>query len=313
MRPRLATELVRALLTEEGLAPDQIVVVVNGSGGLEDSEISAKVRMLRLQRNLGPAGGFRAGLEEAFSDRAARWAYLCEDDVGLFSLPQSRVADVLRRVEALAGRPREVGAVVAYGRRFVGRGAHTENVVPPEAPPSDLEPVDVACWGATLISRRTFDRGILPDPSWFFGLEDFDFFCRVREAGLSVLVDGRAARAVAREQTASGRESAFRAERPTDADEPWRAYYHARNSMELIRRHGRPSWYGWHVAYTARSLQLAHSTEERHAILHGAWDGLRRRLGENPRYSRRLGELGPAETARDADADERAWPSPTVR
>jgi len=25
-----------------------------------------------------------------------------------------------------------------------------------------------------------FDAGVLPDPEWFFGLEDFDFFCRVR-------------------------------------------------------------------------------------------------------------------------------------
>jgi len=40
--------------------------------------------------------------------------------------------------------------VVAYGRSFVGRGAHTVNVVPAEA---EFVPVDVACWGATLVSR----------------------------------------------------------------------------------------------------------------------------------------------------------------
>ena len=45
-------------------------------------------------------------------------------------------------------------AVVAYGRSFVGRGAHTVNVVPPAA---GFATVDVACWGATLVSRRVVD------------------------------------------------------------------------------------------------------------------------------------------------------------
>jgi hypothetical protein len=291
MRPRLASRLTRSLIEVEGLLPRQVVVVVNGVGGLDDPRLSESVRMVRLARNLGPAGGFRAGIEEAFSDTTTRWAYLCEDDVGLFSLPTPRLADVLARLERLPGEGRGVGAVVAYGRSFAGRGAHTENVVPSETRPSDFEPVDVACWGATLLSREAFERGVLPDPKWFFGLEDFDFFCRLREAGMSVLVDGRAARSVAPEQTSDGREEALGSSRPTDPDEPWRAYYHARNSFELIRRHGRPSWYAWQLVYAARWLQLARSRAEREAIVRGMWDGVLRRHGENPRYSRRVGEF----------------------
>ena len=120
-------------------------------------------------------------MEAAFADPSVRWAYLCEDDVGLFSLPSPRLADVLSRAESrgrLPGRP--IGAVVAYGRRFVGRGSHTVNLVPPAGIPYELVPVDVASWGATLVARSVFDAGIVPDPEWFFGLEDFDFFCRVR-------------------------------------------------------------------------------------------------------------------------------------
>jgi len=294
MRPRLAGDVVRSLLEVEGLPEERVVVVVNGEGGLDDAGLEARVRMVRLPRNLGPAGGFRVGMEEAFADPATEWVYLCEDDVGLFALPTPRIVDLVDRIGRMAPARPPLGAVVAYGRRFVGRGAHTENVVPTEGAADGFTPVDVASWGATLVARRVADAGVLPDEEWFFGLEDFDFFCRVREAGFGVLMDDRAARAVATQQTSTGRDSAFAAIRPNDADEAWRAYYHARNSVALARRHGRLSWYAWHLAYSARHLQRARSRDERSAIVHGLWDGALGRLGEHPDYGRRVGEYGPS-------------------
>ena len=291
-RPRLATAVVRSLIEREGLRPDRIVVVVNGSGGLDDSALEARVRLVRLPHNLGPAGGFGAGMEVAFADPAVHWAYLCEDDVGLFSLPSPRLSDVVGRAECRSGLPgRPVGAVVAFGRRFVGRGAHTVNLAPPAGDPCELVPVDVASWGATLLARRVFDAGIVPAPEWFFGLEDFDFYCRVRQGGFDVLVDAVSARAVADQQTSAGRAGALGPYRPTYEREPWRSYYHARNSLLFARRHGRPSWHVWHLAYSARHLQKASGNGERKAILEGLWDGIRGRFGENPSYGRTVGEL----------------------
>jgi hypothetical protein len=301
LRPRLASDVVRALIERERLDGRRIVVVVNGRGGLDDARLEEAVRMVRLPHNCGPAGGFKAGLLEAFREPNVRWAYLCEDDVGLFDLPSPRLSELLDRVAAHAASDsaaegaeldRPVGAVVAYGRDFVGRGAHTVNVVP--SPPGDgLAPVDVACWGATLVSRAVVGAGVLPDPTWFFGLEDFDFFCRVRAAGFAVLLDEVAASRVSEQQTNAGRASAIGDRRPTDADESWRAYYHVRNSFALARRHGQPSWMAWHLAYSARLLQKARSGAERSAIVHGFWHGALGRMGENPRYRREVGELGP--------------------
>jgi hypothetical protein len=231
-------------------------------------------------------------MRAAFDDPSIQWAYLCEDDIGLFSLPTPRLADLVSRAEGregLSGRP--VGAVVAFGRRFMGRGAHTANLVPSVGDPCELALVDVGSWGATLLARPVYDAGILPDPEWFFGLEDFDFFCRVREGGFEVLVDGVSARAVAHQQTSVGRAGAHGSDRPTYERESWRAYYHARNSIILARRHGDPSWHLWHAAYSARHLQKATGYAERKAILHGLWDGIRGRSGENPAYGRTVGEL----------------------
>ena len=40
-----------------------------------------------------------------------------------------------------------------------------------------------------MVSRAVVDAGVLPDAGLFFGFEDFDFYCRVREAGFSVLAE----------------------------------------------------------------------------------------------------------------------------
>ena len=117
MRPRLAGEVTRSLLEVEGFAPDRVVVVVNGVGGLDDPELEARVRMVRLPVNLGPAGGFRAGLLEAFSDPDTEWAYLCEDDVSLFALPAPRLGALVERVEGLGSGDPE-GTTGRSGRRL---------------------------------------------------------------------------------------------------------------------------------------------------------------------------------------------------
>ena len=170
MRPRLAGDVVRGLLEREGLAPERVVVVVNGPGGLDDPALADRVRMVRLPRNTGPAGGFRAGLVEAFADPATRWAYLCEDDVGLFDLPSPRLSDVVARADDLSGRRRRsapswptgaassvVAGTPSTSCRRRGSPARFGRV-------DGLSPVDVACWGATLVSRAVVEAGVLPDP-----------------------------------------------------------------------------------------------------------------------------------------------------
>jgi hypothetical protein len=300
----LAGATVRSLLDVEGFTPDRVVVVVNGEGGLDDPALEKAVRMVRLPSNTGPAGGFHHGLVEAFADPSTRWAYLCEDDMVLLHLPTPRVAGLLARVEsqdgvgADAGEP--IGAVVPFGRVFVPRSGHTVNVVPRRGLPGDLAPVDVSTWGATLVSRAVVDAGVLPDAALFFGFEDFDFYCRVRGAGFSVLVDVVCARQVAHRQTLAVRDAALRDHRPIDADEPWRAYYLARNYFTLARRHGRGSWFAWHLLYSARRLQLAHSAAERLATMRGLVDGARGHLGIEPRYLREVGERAMAPVSDDA-------------
>jgi GT2 family glycosyltransferase len=286
-RPRLAGDVVRRLVADEGLAPSNIILVINGDGGLDDSELEARVDTVRLPQNTGPAGGFRAGLVRASGRMgSARWVYLCEDDIGLFDLPRGRLGPLITAVEAVdRGAARRVGAVFAYGRDLRPR----TGITVPHEPSRDqrFDPVDVACWGASLVSRRVLDARILPDDRWFFGYEDFDFWLQIADAGFSTLLDTEAARSVA----ALERDDVFIGERPLDAEEGWRSYYVARNFLELARRHGHIGWSAWHLVKSLRRYQRASSSGERRAIVRGLADGYRRRLGVNPAYVREIGEV----------------------
>lgn len=290
-RPRLATQVVLGLMEREGFSADEILVVVNGEGGLASVALEQQVRMLRLPVNTGPAGGFAAGMQAA-EQTGAQWIYLCEDDVGLIDLPSGRVARVLAEVRAEQERTgASIGAVAAYGRTFSRRSGHTDPYVP--VGPAALQPVDVAAWGATLVHRSVIEAGVVPDAQWFFGYEDFDFFLSLRSAGFLLLVDTESAQAVACQMTGDGRERNQLGARPSDSAEGWRAYYVARNFFFLARVHGNWRWVLWHLVFSGRRMQLAGSWADRLATVRGLVHGVRGRRGPHPVYSRQIGELSP--------------------
>lgn len=289
-RPRLATEVVRNLVEVEGFRPERVILVVNGEGGLEDPDLEAAVRVERLAQNLGPAGGFRHGLVVAAELAGVQWIYICEDDVGLFPVPTPRVTRLVAEVETFA---REVpgpavGAVVAYGRDLDRRSGGT--TIHRVSGMTGFEEIDAASWGASLVSLAVVQAGVLPDESWFFGYEDFDFWYRLKDAGFRLLVDRASASCTHEEMTSPGRQRALAGRRQLDSDEPWRAYYVARNFFLLARRHGTRLWIANHLLYSGRRMQLARSRAERLATLRGLWDGMLGRKGYNPSFGSVTGD-----------------------
>ncbi|MDP8930563.1 MAG: glycosyltransferase [Actinomycetota bacterium] len=289
-RPRLATGLVRTLLERERFAPDHVVLVVNGRGELLDARLEQQIRVLRLDENRGPAGGFRAGFCYALDHFDAPWIYACEDDVELLGIPTPRVRALIERLEAEEGyHVPPVGGVVAFGRMMRRlTGTSRPRLVDPTDPA--LVPVDVSGWGASLVSRRILEAGVLPAEEWFFGFEDFDFWLRMRQAGFRLLLDVDAARTVNPRYVFRAQNAVTRPHRPAPADEIWRSYYSTRNHFALRRLHGHLGWTLSHLAKTARAYANAASAERRTAIATGFRDGLRYRVGPHDRYYRLVGE-----------------------
>lgn len=289
-RPRLATDVVRSLVQKEGFEPARVLLVVNGEGGLVDRDLERRIAVLRLRENVGPAGGYRAGLIEAVHRFDPAWIYLNEDDIGMLDLPSPRIDGLLARVAALERAESEadpVGAVVAYGRDLDPRTGLTVARLPRS---TELAAVDVAAWGSSLVSRRVVDAGVLPDEGFFFGYEDFDFWLRVRAAGFQVLLDGAAATMVAGQVAGAGRDETLAVDRPLDHEEAWRSYYQARNFLELRRRHGSSGWTRAHLWKSVRRFHIATAPGARMALLHGLGDGFRGRMGKVDRYQRDTGE-----------------------
>lgn len=271
-RPREATLTVRHLVDAEGFAPWEILLVINAEGGLEDPELTASVPVLVLPENRGPAGGFRAGLERLAVDKAVDWVYVCEDDAGQLSLPSPRVGELRLLAEERETNGARVGAIVAYGRTLDRRSGLTRPHIPDHTGPR-LQQTDVAAWGSTLVSGRALRSGILPDPAWFFGYEDFDFFLSLSAEGFEVLLDREAAVAVQNDRL-----HGYDVKRNL---EPWRSFYATRNFLELRRRHGHVGWTVTHLVKSARRARLSSTAEGRRAILRGLFHGFRGQLGRD--------------------------------
>ncbi len=287
-RPRLATQVVRELLETEGFTPEQVTLVVNGEGGLEDPRLEAAIDVLRLPENLGSAGGFNRALLHVASRSDAPWIYVCEDDNVAHEMPAPRVGELVERVVAFErdrpGLP--VGAVVIKGMDTdPGTGASS-----PHRPGSSEHGLEEVTWGTfhgVLLSRRVIESGVVPDESLFFGATDFDFFFRMRARGFRVLTDCAIPVDPLWLALRAGKESLGL---PRRRDEPWCSYYLARNPLVLARRYGNVRWAAHHLRRMAGRF-VRSSRAHRAAIARGLIDGLLMRSGKNPAFVREVGEL----------------------
>jgi GT2 family glycosyltransferase len=266
-----ASQVVRELLEVEGLDPSQILLVVNGDGGLVDPVQESRISVLRLAENLGPAGGFARGLDHVRRNSPAAWVYLCEDDQARHGMPPRRLGEVIEGVERFErtcpGLP--VGVALASGRHVDMRTGLTSRHEVRSG--SGFEEVDYGPFWGALLSHRVLDEPVLPDEAMFWWSEDLDFWVRVRSAGFRIVVDANA------HKLAGNKES---------GGEPWCSYYMARNAFYLRRRYGGYRWTLRHVLKSARRFQLAPSRAHRAAIVRGFIDGARGRTGRNPEFSR---------------------------
>jgi len=168
------------------------ICVDNGSTDGSDDVVEERfpvVELLRLDTNLGFAGGNNAGIRLAF-ERGADWVLLLNND----AVAEPGLAAALDR--AAAGRPdagllackilNEDGVGVQYaGASFNARFGYSGRVS--TTGPDRLRDVGRADGAALVVSRAAVERAGLLDESLFLYVEDVEWSLRIRTAGFAVV------------------------------------------------------------------------------------------------------------------------------
>ena len=178
-------------LTQQSRRPDAILVVDNASSDGTAEMLAARddVTVMRLEENLGGAGGFERGLEAAHA-AGWDWAWLLDDD----TFADERCLEALLAGAARAPRRPSVMASVVQWRdgslhpmnrpwlRIVPRGRFAE------AAARGLAPIRAATFVSTMVHRDAVARHGLPPGHYFVWLDDIQYTARVLRDGDGYLV-----------------------------------------------------------------------------------------------------------------------------
>jgi rhamnopyranosyl-N-acetylglucosaminyl-diphospho-decaprenol beta-1,3/1,4-galactofuranosyltransferase len=185
--------LIRCLdrLDGQSRQVDCILVVDNASRDGTPDELRRRdgIEVLRLDENLGGAGGFRHGLAAAHK-RGFDWLWVLDDD----TFPEP---DCLEALLTGARRAEPMPSVVASAVRWKDGTLHPMNepwirwnsrAEIASAAGSGLVPIRAATFVSTMIHRTAVDEHGLPRGYYFLWLDDVEYSARILKRGRGYLV-----------------------------------------------------------------------------------------------------------------------------
>jgi GT2 family glycosyltransferase len=256
----------------------RVIVVENGPGPAP--AVPAEVTVLRLQENLGYAGGMNAGIASLRGAGCDRLLLLNNDAVlepgSLRQMAEALDDPALAAVGPVVLRAAD-GRVESMGSRLDGRTGRSRLSGHGRRPEggSGLLPVTSLSGAAWMVRADALDRVGPMDEAYFHSFEDTDWCGRARAAGLGLAVV----------RGACARHGGGRTLGPGSAD---RLYYAARNHLRAAERLAPLRGTGrWLRRAAIVSLNLAHALRQRtvprvdavRAVLVGSRDFARGRFG----------------------------------
>lgn len=239
-RPR---QLLRTLdaLAEQTQRLDHLVIVDNGGdvrarhgAAVEAHRAAARsVTILTQSENLGPAGALDVALRHVLTHGEAHdWVVtLDDDDPPQFADTLARLCETMRLLIAVDPR---CGAVGFGGSAFLRRSVRTRRLHNSELTGAPV-PVDMISGNHMPLVRCSAIRAVgTYDPRLFFGLDDLEFFLRMRRQGWNVYCDSALAR---RHRDARGRVGARTVPSRRLGPADWRRYYSVRNHVSIAVRY----------------------------------------------------------------------------
>jgi glycosyltransferase involved in cell wall biosynthesis len=273
-------ETIKKLLSQS-FPPSYILVVDNGTqtesrdriNDLNDTRISYHL----TGYNAGPAGGAYWGLKLLF-EKDYDWVLWVDDDdppkfdnliEDMFDIVLHNDSDFLGMVGSVGENfDRKKGRVVRF------KDEHLKGYLEVDTISGNMFP---------LVSKRTFEKGILPNKDLFFGFEELDFGLSLKRAGFKILTSGTL--------HLKHRIQAGRLNLITNKNQKklystlWREYYSARN-LAFILFHQEKSLIGTLTCICRNIIKsfvvfrhgLTYGNKVSSLILMGLFDGLFRRM-----------------------------------
>jgi len=225
------------------------------------------VTYIKMQENVGTAGGFHEGIRRAVRD--CEFVLTLDDDVRMRA---DSVEKLYRGYVNLKEDNRRLGAV-----RAVGAGGGT-------AP----RRLDDFAWRGTLINAEAIRRVGLPLAEYFMYADDVEFSMQLAEQGYEAFdIPGSK---IMEQRTWDKLSKRILGRKVICYAEDFRFYYALRNSLHAYKKHKRHRALIRTLAYAIKMLLffgLFHRAGGWHklqAIARGVIDGMRSRLGKNNRY-----------------------------
>ena len=230
-----------SILSDQRHRLDKLVVVDNDPTPLGEQIVrsaggaATEVVYMPMAENAGFPGGLAAGIETLLAGAAdPDWIVVLDDD----DPPDSStvLGELLSFAEEAVARDPRTAAVGLRGARFDRRRGLLRRV-----PTAELEghvPVDCIAGNAVPMYRA----GALRQAgsflgSLFFSHEELEIGLRLEAAGFALYADG----AAWRQRRMRNQRPDVIAESRWDLLQPnWRTYYSLRNTMFVLRQHGRP-------------------------------------------------------------------------
>ncbi|HZS84977.1 MAG TPA: glycosyltransferase [Stellaceae bacterium] len=199
-RKELLASCLASLLAQTRL-PDQIIVIDNGSSDGTEDLLRARgylddprITLIRLEQNIGAAGGFAALFRAAF-DGGFDWGWFMDDDV--ITEPDA-LAELIAAFTANFSHPAEIGFLTSAA---VGPDGRSNDVPQLDDRPgvngfpewehllaSGLVKIRSCMLNAVLIPRTTLERFGAPSTDFVIWGEDTDYSLRVTEERPGYLV-----------------------------------------------------------------------------------------------------------------------------
>lgn len=182
-RPAVLEETINTLL-DQTVPPGKILIVDNSisfdTQKLVERLSNPVIGYLRVGYNSGPAGAAKRGLSNLV-DEGYEWIHWADDD------DPARFPDAFEIL--LKSVKPEIGVIGAVGSLFDWRTGLKKRY-PDDQLNGILQADSIGGGYCMIVNAKAVNPSTLPDEALFFGMEEFDFCQRVKQAGFQICVSG---------------------------------------------------------------------------------------------------------------------------